>query len=360
MHVALIIDGERLEHERQSLDRTAAGLESLGMRITAVLREPENGLGAELPRIGPASVVRARMHVPAWVRPARARRLADRLGAQTPDLLYAIGADGWQLGMDAARVLHRPLMLDVWSAELLRRVPRGRSAASVAGFVAPTEPIADALRRKAGADLVSLVPPGVDVPRRPRKGRAAEGGIAIAIIGSGRDVPAYRAMLGALSSLTREFPQIQACLELRGPAAHEIWRHARRLDLLSHVSSIADASHHRALLVGCDVLVVPERFGQVRSLILEAMALAMPVVAGDDPFLDMVVPDRTALVVCADDPDEWEAQIRRVLTEDPLAARLGRAARAWVAEHHRPEAHVERLAAALQGALSGGAMPLPR
>ncbi len=358
MHVALIIDDERLERERQSLDRTAAGLDALGVRVTAVLPEAETGADLELPGVSPAAVVRTRMKVPAWFRPARARRLAAGLSQQVPDLAYAVGAAAWPVGIDIARVLGCPLVLDVWSAELLRHVPRGRGAAHVAGFVAPTEPIADAIRRRAGADLVSLVPPGVDVPRRPRRVRAPEGAIAIAIIGSGRDLAAYRAVLEALGGIVRALPQPQACLELRGPAAHEIWRLARRLDLLPYVSSIADAAHHRTLLVGCDVLVIPERFGQMRTLILEAMALAMPIVAADDPFLSMLVPDRTALIVGADDPDEWAAQVRRVLEDDHLAARLGRAARALVAEHHRPDAQVERLAEALQAALSGGAMPL--
>ncbi|MHC4220600.1 MAG: glycosyltransferase, partial [Planctomycetota bacterium] len=149
--------------------------------------------------------------------------------------------------------------------------------------------------------------------------------------------------------------QIQACLELRGPNEHEIWRQARRLDLLGHISTIDDAAQHRTLLTGCDVLVVPERFGEVRSLILGAMALGMPVMASDDPYLDMLVAEQTAIIVQQPDPDEWADNLRRLFTESDLAHRIGGAARDWIAEHHRPEDHAVRLTAAFQQVLSGGA-----
>jgi glycosyltransferase involved in cell wall biosynthesis len=162
-------------------------------------------------------------------------------------------------------------------------------------------------------------------------------------------------MLTGLSRLTKEFPQIQACLELRGPGAHEIWRTARRLDLLGHISTITDAAQHRALLTGCDILVIPERFGQVRTLILSAMALAMPVIAAGDPYLDMLLPDQTAVIVETGDADEWADNLRRLFTDSDLGSRIGRASRAWVGEHHRPEGHVASLEAAFQQVLSGGA-----
>jgi glycosyltransferase involved in cell wall biosynthesis len=357
MHVALTIDHERLGQERALLERTTLGLAGQGCQVTAIVPEAAQ-IGGE-PDTVPlpvASHVWAKMRVPPWMRRARTRRVAGHLGPALPDLLHAVGEQAWSVGVELARVLDRPVTLDVWSAEQVRRVPHARAASHVAGYIAPTEPIADALRKRLDPDLVSMVPYGVELPPEPRRVLAdRQETIALAIIGSGLDATSHRPMLTGLSRLTKEFPQIQACLELRGPYEHEIWRQARRLDLLGHISTIDDAAQHRALLTGCDILVVPERFGEVRSLILAAMALGMPVMAGDDPYLDMLVADQTAIIVEQADPDAWADNLRRLVTDPDLAHRIGEAARSRVAEHHRPDDHLSRLHGAFQQVLSGGA-----
>lgn len=358
MHVALIIDNERMGRERALLRRTVEGLTDRGWQVTAIVPETsqaEQDAAGELPLPGAAHVW-ARMRVPPWMKRFRSRRVAASLESSDPDMLHAYGERAWALGLDLARLLDRPITLDVWSAEQVRRVPHARAASHVSGYVAPTEPIADALRQRIEPGLVSLAPLGVEVPPEPRSILARrEETITLAIIGSGLDAITHRPMLTGLSRLTKEFPQIQACLELRGPGAHEIWRQARRLDLLGHISAIEDAAQHRALLTGCDILVVPERFGQVRSLILTAMGLGMPVIAADDPFLDMLQADRTAIIVEQADAEEWADNLRQLFVDSDLARRIGAGGRAWIAEHNRPEAHAASLEAAFQQVVSGGA-----
>ncbi|MHC4415444.1 MAG: glycosyltransferase family 4 protein [Planctomycetota bacterium] len=358
MHVGLIIDEERLACEQSLHDRVSVGLVEAGVRLTRVVPHTrpviEPGAG-EKPK-APAARVEVRMNVPPWMRRGRAHRLAGAMESAVPDLLHAVGEQAWRVGLDLAKVIDRPVTLDVWSAEQARRVPHSRVASRVAGYIVPTEPMAEALRQRVDTELVSVVPTGIVVPREPHTVLVdPEDAIALAIIGSGQDVGAYKAMLSGLSHLTVDFPQIQACLELRGAHEHDIWRHARRLDLLGHVSAIVDAALHRSLLTGCDILVVPERNGEVRSLMIQAMACGMPLVASDDPFLDMLVADQTAIVVGEADPDEWARQLRRLLVEPELARNLGASARAWVANRHRMGDHVAKLLAAFEQVLSGGA-----
>ena len=357
MHIGLIIDRERLEREGAMLHRLSQGLVDRDFAVTAILPEelPEEEPHEDQGVITADACVTTRMQVALWMRRARAHQLAAALESSRPDLLHAVGEHAWTVGIDLARVIDRPVMLDVWSAQLVGRAPHGRAAQRVAGYVCPTEPIAEALRRRIDPDLVSVVPLGVEVPRQPHAVLEKDEAVALAIIGSGHDTAAHRAMLTGLSRLTKELPYLQACLELRGPYGHEIWRHARRLDLLGHVSTIVDAARHRPLLTGCDVLVVPERQGQVRTLVLEAMALGMPVIASDDPYLDMLVADQTAMIVQEPDPDEWTEKLRRLLGDHALAKRLGATARSWIAAHHRPEDHLNQVVAAFEQVLRGGA-----
>ncbi len=358
MHLALIIDPERLRRERAMLERIAADLTAREIQLTAIVPEPSgrNAASGDEPMLCGTTELHARMQVPPWMRRARARQVAGTLVNGTPDLIHAIGEQAWTVGLDLARVIDRPVTLDVWSADLLKRVPPGRAAARVAAYLAATEPIADALRDRVEPGLVSIVPMGVQMPPQPRKILAdPEASMCLAIIGSGRDLAGYRALLTGLSRLTSNLPQIQACLELRGPCEHEIWRQARRLDLLGHISTIVDAAMHRPLLTGCDVLVVPERLGQVRTILLEAMAVGMPVVAADDPYLGVLVHDETALIVDHGSPEDWEEKLRLILTDPALSSRLSGAARELIGRRHHPAAQAEKLAGAFQQVLSGGA-----
>ncbi len=354
MHLALIIDQERLRREHAMLQRITQDLREREVQVTLIL--PAMLDADDTHPIQGDAEVRARMQVPPWMRRARAGHVAGMLTNGTPDLIHAIGEQAWTVALDLCRVIDRPVTLDVWSADLIKRVPPGRAATSVAAYVTPTDPIAEAVRHRVGPDLVSVVPLGVEVPKAPRTvldNRDAS--MTLAIIGSGRGLAGYRAMLTGLSRLISDFPQIQACLELRGPAEHEIWRQARRLDLLGHLSTIVDAATHRPLLTGCDVLVIPERLGEVRSIVLEAMAIGMPVVAADDPYLDMLSHDQTALIVDQAEPDDWTEKLRLILTDTQLPGRLADAARGLVRDRHRPAVQSEKLAGVFTQVLSGGA-----
>ncbi len=357
MHVVLIVDHDRWRREHALVGRLVAGLRDLDVQITAILPEAarSDAIDDEPPLEGVAEVYTP-MQVPPWMRRARARRTAASLPAGVPDVIHAIGEEAWRVALDLARELDLPVTLEVWTAELINRVPPGRAAARVAGYIALSDPIAEALRHRVDAHLVSVVPIGVEIPAQPREVLTnRDDSMTLAILGSGRDLVGYRAVLTGLSRLISDLPQIQACLELRGPGEHEIWRHARRLDLLGHISSVVDAAMHRPLLTGCDVLVLPERQGQVRSIVLEAMAAGMPAVAADDPYFDILVPDQTALIVDHAVPDDWTDKLRSVLTDPAVAPRLAATARSAVADYHRPADQAERLAAAFRQVVSGGA-----
>jgi glycosyltransferase involved in cell wall biosynthesis len=352
VHVALIVDSERLLSESAMLRELSLGLGDQGIQITAILPQAAPRDPQPEPPVASA-VIETRLGVPPWLRRLRAARIAQALTGAMPDLIYAVGADTWRLAFDLGRTIERPLVLDVWSAAMMRRVQVALPGAPLrVAYVVPTEPLAAALRGRGAAEAVTVVPMGVQTPAVPREVLAdSADSITLAIIGSGQDGGGMKAALGGLSGVLGDFPQIQACLELRGPGEHEIWRHARRLDVLGHISTIGHASLHRAIITGCDVLVVPERAGEARSVVLEAMAAGMPLLAADDAFLDMLVADETALVVIQ---DEWAEKLTRLLTEPGLAQRLGRAARSWVSRHNTPGLQVDRLIGALEGVMAGG------
>jgi glycosyltransferase involved in cell wall biosynthesis len=362
MHVGLIVDEERLTREHAALSRATIGLIGEGVQVTRIVPDStlEGAFDDAERRIALAVKVTAPMRVLPWMRHDRRNRLVESMEKSPPDVLYALGSEAWGLGLDLAHALDRPLAVDLWSAGQIRHVPRGRRAMMIAAYVAPTPAMADALRERVEPGLVCLIPMGVALPPEPRRILAdPESNIALAIIGSGRDVRMYQEMLGGLARVVRALPQTQAFLELEGPHEHDIWRYARRLDLLENVSALTDASRHRALLTRCDALIVPEQFGDLRSLMLEAMTFGMPVIASEDPFLDMLEDKRTASVVSDSSAEGWARHVTDLLTNPDAARALGLAGRDRIAAHHGSSAQVTALVATFERIVSGGAYAFP-
>ena len=126
--------------------------------------------------------------------------------------------------------------------------------------------------------------------------------------------------------------------------------HGTELDLLAKTEMITDHdaasvraqivrgrmdwADYRALFARALIVAIPLRPMATASgigTLLEAMAMAKPIVVSDSPGLkDYAIPDETALVVPCGDPDAMRAAIRRLAADPALRERLGRGARAYV------------------------------
>jgi glycosyltransferase involved in cell wall biosynthesis len=102
------------------------------------------------------------------------------------------------------------------------------------------------------------------------------------------------------------------------------------------------------------MLIVPERFGELRSLMLEAMAVGLPVVASADPYLDMLAADENAVLIEEPEPEAWARGLRRVVSEPDFARALGGAGRRSIADGFSTSAQMSRLVEALARIAAGG------
>jgi glycosyltransferase involved in cell wall biosynthesis len=119
------------------------------------------------------------------------------------------------------------------------------------------------------------------------------------------------------------------------------------------------AAELRDLYAGAACIVVPQfrdgypygcESGGLTSL-LEAMAMAKPVVVSERPVLhDYVVDGETALLVPSEEPEALRAAIERLLGDRHLGERLGAAARARSEEGLTTKGLARRLAPILLGA----------
>ncbi len=105
----------------------------------------------------------------------------------------------------------------------------------------------------------------------------------------------------------------------------------------------------RPYLAHADAVVAPLRIARgVQNKVLEAMAMARPVVASGDGLAGIAAEPGQHLMI-ADRPDEFVAAVLAALQPD-TGRRLGQAARTFVLEHHVWSAVLNRLVADFAGA----------
>ncbi|HEY75939.1 MAG TPA: glycosyltransferase [Thermoflexia bacterium] len=109
----------------------------------------------------------------------------------------------------------------------------------------------------------------------------------------------------------------------------------------------------RPYLARAGVVVCPARYAVgIQNKVLEAMAMARPVVCTDAAFAGLQAEaGRDALV--ADDPETFAAHVLRLCTAPDLARRLGWAGRRYVETHHNWEDSARRLVAVYEAAQAG-------
>src|SRR5262245_4358351 len=220
MHVALIIDQERLAHEQSMLNRLCIGLMAEGVQLTRIV--PDQIAAAMVDegeqRIALAPRIEVPMSVLPWMRSARAARLAEALEKSVPDVLYAVGAGAWPVGVQLSEAIDRPIVIDVCSMAAVDSISsmRGRSDANIARYVAPSRPIEQLLSAKVDPSLVSLVPVGIALPPSVRQILANPAqAVGFAVLGQARDITAYDTVLRALERIVQQRSNVQIFLELR-------------------------------------------------------------------------------------------------------------------------------------------------
>jgi glycosyltransferase involved in cell wall biosynthesis len=176
---------------------------------------------------------------------------------------------------------------------------------------------------------VAVVPNGVDVEwYRPRPRDPAPDRRTVLFFGA---LDYYPNSEGLLSFLDDTWPRVLATnpsarLRILGrrPPPALVARQGPAVELGGFVEDL------RPSLAEAAVVIVPLRLGGgTRLKILEAMAMGKPVVSTTLGAEGLDAAHGRELLV-ADDPVRFAAEVRRVLDDPALAARLGKAARAFV------------------------------
>jgi glycosyltransferase involved in cell wall biosynthesis len=265
--------------------------------------------------------------------------------------------DGWLAGVAArlaGRILIRSRHIEVdypnrfWSGLAYRHLPHH--------VVTTSRRIADRLvaELQVPASRVTCISTGVDLarfnPQMPGRLRE-ELGLAtdvmlVGMISVLRSWKGHATFLDAAATLLKNSGQpVHFIIAGAGPGREELAEKTAQGPWKGHVTLLGHRSDVPNILASLDVLALPSFAHEgIPQIVLQAQAMARAVVATTVGGIPEVVEDNvTGLLVPPRDPDALAEKIRLALGDPALRARLGRAARQRVEEHHSLDVMGERL-----------------
>ncbi len=277
-----------------------------------------------------------------------AARLAQLMTAERFDLLHCHTAHALGVAVLALAWLRRPPVLVAtqrtdFAGGWLRRSKLRRCACVIAisqGLVQRLQALG------LESERVVCISDGVDIDRfAPATNRAA----VRRQIREKLEVPAdarvvltagylsaekgHRDLLTAAEIVHSRWPQAWFVVAGEGPLRHSLQQQAGRAGLPVKFPGFWPPADMPRLLASADVFVLPSRSEALGSVLLEAMACGLPVVAtrvGGIP--EVVEPGRTGLLVPAGQPAALAEAIGSLLTDPEAALQMGRQARSYVLE----------------------------
>ncbi len=204
-------------------------------------------------------------------------------------------------------------------------------------------------RVPATADRVAVVPnglsPGTAVARaiKPR--------YDVIAVGNLRDTQkGIDILLRALALIPSRFSR--AIVVGDGPARRGLEELSRTLGLTDSVEFHGASRHVPELMANSRLFVLSSRYEGMPNALLEAMALGLPAVAtAVGGVAEIMVDGETGVIVPPEDPESLARAIDGLLSDEPHADRLGRAASARVQQEFAVAAHVDGLLRVYEDAL---------
>lgn len=282
------------------------------------------------------------MHLPVWGRVVRHLLLRD-LRDEPPDLIHVQSRGMVSYGAWLARRLERPLVLTVHDYLAPRERLRfdrkwGRQIIAVSESVR-TELLE---RTRLPADLVRVIHSGVDAPDDLHVPPVLDPSHA-PVVGTAGPLESLKGVpffLGAAQKILAGRDSVQFLVAGAGPEEQNLRRLTRELRISERVTFVPNMLDFAHALQAMDIFCLPSLRQGLGTIMLDAMALARPVIATAVGGVYSVVRDgETGLIVPPSDSGRLAERVMELL-DDPVRARaLGESGRQLV----RAEFNVERM-----------------
>ncbi|MEL6328791.1 MAG: glycosyltransferase [Planctomycetota bacterium] len=359
MRVLHICDRMFAVRETEMLSRLRIGMADEGVRLAlflpdSVLERTEDVLTGQVIAYPTGGTLLGRK--------LRTRRMAEAaeaaLGGEAPDIIHAFGGASWGVAESLAERVGARLVLEAWRVRLGPRVrmlrhwqKHARSERGGPVLAAPWRSIDRELRREISGASVRYVPWGVH-PKPARKPRREDGPLGIVLMGGRRASRDAESAARATLELARDRDDVLLFADAETAAAVRLWKLANELGVRDRVSVAEDLEVDRRLVTRMDALVYAGRPGEARTLLLDAMAAGLTVLAQQDENNESLRDGETAIIVGDANGQTWDAALARAMDEEGLGERLGASSARWVATERRASSQVAALLDAYESAVT--------
>lgn len=262
---------------------------------------------------------------------------------EVPVIVDFVDVDSDKWGQLAQfRVFPLSYLFRLEQRRLLKFELKTSRSAHTSVFVSQAE--ADLFRDLGGEGSIVVIPNGVDsdIRRLPlkitRMGAKGSGDFGLGqprliFVGTMNYYPNEDAVIyfarEILPIIQKQFPKTTFEIVGRAPSSA-----VRRLDRMDGVRVLGEVGDVRAHLVQADVSVAPMRIARgVQNKVLEAMAIGVPVVATSEAIKGLSLVKGDELVI-GDTPEEFAAQVLRVLSDRTLYDRVATNGHSCVLENY--------------------------
>jgi len=166
--------------------------------------------------------------------------------------------------------------------------------------------------------------------------------VVLMAVGSLKAIKGVDVLLDAFAPIVKSEPRARLVIVGDGPDRAALEARARELNIAGQVTFLGLRDDVHALLRIADALVLASRTEALPTVILEAMASGLPVVASNVGGVpEMVEPDRSGLLVAPENAAALSDALRCVVASEEVRRRLGERGRAIVQERFRIETMCE-------------------
>lgn len=360
MHVLLLSDAPFAEHERALLERIAAGLTGEGERVSLAL--PRNA-GTVFSLV--ADPIRYSDRGLIFTQRLRAQQVAAKITGSSDDprgmvsVVHVFGGSAWAMGAELAEIFQASLALEIWRGGLVERAHSFKPHAATPTVAFAPDRLIERSLQEAGLNMpVRVTPWGAYAPPRPtpifKTGRDS----SIVFCSSGRDVERCRDAFEGVCRVVSDTPDTLLFVAESAARRAGLWSIAEKARVLDRVSLMDRLEDRRDLVLRCDLLVYPDARHEQRTLLLDAMAHALVIVAAADDMVSHIQDGVTVAMPLSLTAAGWADAVRERLADRTGSKALGLSAREHIRQQRRASAHIAALVDAYTW-LAGSPIALP-
>ena len=209
-------------------------------------------------------------------------------------------------------------------------------------FICVSEYLADILIHQHALEStkISIIYNGIDLdyfnaalesPRKRNEFLRKEEKILIGAIGRLVAEKGLEYLLECMPKLLKHFSRAKLLLVGDGPSRADLEKRVLSLGLKDNIIFTGFRSDIREILSRLDILILPSILEGFPMIILEAMAMAKPIVASDIPGIrEQIINGKNGILVPVKDPNALAAAIIEILADRKAAENIGLAARKTV------------------------------